>query len=370
MPASGNPAPNAAPAAGAPAQESAISSETTATRGGSEEVVRLRQYFPETLFWLPETVTDGQGQAQIEVPLADSITTWRVGVVASTQDGLLGSAQAGLRVFQDFFVEPDLPLAYVAGDELDVRVSVFNYLDQPQEIQLTVEGGDWLSVSDASAVQTLQLGANEVSSTTVPIRILEPGVHPVRFVAQGSRMSDSVERELRVTPAGREVRIPFAGILARSVEEKFTVAPEAAAQAQELTLRIYGSQAAQYAPEVADSFYRSDCPPFEMGWLAVLKAEYLQTVNQYTPQDQFLTEQFLQRAYRRMLRFHDRHQPGFLRRLFPVLPGPCGLSGIGLGLGIPDADGQTDQCGPTSDSADPGLCVGPPKPGRELERRA
>ncbi|NIP86018.1 MAG: hypothetical protein GTO03_10825, partial [Planctomycetales bacterium] len=63
---------------------------------------RLRQFFPETLYWNPEVVTDESGFAQVEVPMADSITTWRLTALASSQDGRLGFTTRGLRVFQDF----------------------------------------------------------------------------------------------------------------------------------------------------------------------------------------------------------------------------------------------------------------------------
>jgi CD109 antigen len=69
---------------------------------------------------------------QVDVPIADSITTWRISLLASDRDGNLGSADVGLRVFQDFFVEPDLPRFLTVGDEIEVPVSIFNYLDQPQ----------------------------------------------------------------------------------------------------------------------------------------------------------------------------------------------------------------------------------------------
>ena len=39
---------------------------------------RLRQWFPETLLWRPELITDDKGQATLDVDLADSITTWRL----------------------------------------------------------------------------------------------------------------------------------------------------------------------------------------------------------------------------------------------------------------------------------------------------
>jgi CD109 antigen len=62
---------------------------------GDRQPPRLRQYFPETLYWLPELETDAEGRAEIDVPIADSITTWRISLLASDADGNLGSAQSG-----------------------------------------------------------------------------------------------------------------------------------------------------------------------------------------------------------------------------------------------------------------------------------
>ena len=57
----------------------------------SSEAPRLRQYFPETMLWLPDAVTDKNGQLELDFPVADSITTWRLTALASSQDGQLGS---------------------------------------------------------------------------------------------------------------------------------------------------------------------------------------------------------------------------------------------------------------------------------------
>jgi uncharacterized protein YfaS (alpha-2-macroglobulin family) len=56
--------------------------------------------------------------------------------LASTQGGRLGSTTAPLRVFQDFFIDLDLPLSLTVGDEVSVPVVVFNYLDEPQTVRL------------------------------------------------------------------------------------------------------------------------------------------------------------------------------------------------------------------------------------------
>jgi len=55
-------------------------------------------------------------------PLADSITTWRMAMLASTQTGALGTGTSELKVFQDFFVDLDLPETLTQGDMVSIPV--------------------------------------------------------------------------------------------------------------------------------------------------------------------------------------------------------------------------------------------------------
>ena len=71
---------------------------------------RVRQRFPETLLWRPELITDDQGQATLDIELADSITTWRLSTSAVSGAGQLGGAEFPMRVFQPFFVDLNLPV--------------------------------------------------------------------------------------------------------------------------------------------------------------------------------------------------------------------------------------------------------------------
>ncbi len=57
---------------------------------------RLRKYFPETLVWKPEVITDDHGRAHLDFPMADNITAWSMSVVASTEAGQVGVAQKGV----------------------------------------------------------------------------------------------------------------------------------------------------------------------------------------------------------------------------------------------------------------------------------
>ena len=94
----------------------------------------IREYFPETLLWQPALITDDKGKATLKVPFADSITTWRLTASASSKGGSLGGMTTPLRVFQDFFVDLDLPLALTQNDEVAFPVAVYNYLKEKQTV--------------------------------------------------------------------------------------------------------------------------------------------------------------------------------------------------------------------------------------------
>jgi Alpha-2-macroglobulin family/Carboxypeptidase regulatory-like domain/MG2 domain/Alpha-2-macroglobulin bait region domain/Macroglobulin domain MG3 len=95
--------------------------------GALKADTHVRSYFPEALYINPEIVTDGNGEASIEIPIADSITTWRMAMLASTVDGALGTSTSSLKVFQNFFVDLDLPVTLTQGDRVSIPVAIYNY---------------------------------------------------------------------------------------------------------------------------------------------------------------------------------------------------------------------------------------------------
>ncbi|HEY6249669.1 MAG TPA: MG2 domain-containing protein, partial [Candidatus Angelobacter sp.] len=70
---------------------------------------RLRKYFPETLLWRPEVITDKHGHAHFNFTMADNITAWSMSIVATNEAGQAGIARKELRTFLPFFLEHDPP---------------------------------------------------------------------------------------------------------------------------------------------------------------------------------------------------------------------------------------------------------------------
>jgi hypothetical protein len=208
------------------------------------ETPRLRQFFPETLYWAPEVVTDEAGFVSLEIPMADSITTWRLTALASSQDGRLGFTTRGLRVFQDFFVDIDLPVALTQGDEISVPVGVFNYLPEAQEVRLVIEPEPWFELSGA-AERTITIASNEVDVVYFPIRVRDFGRQGFQVTAWGEQMSDAIRRQVTIVPDGKEIRLSESNWLRGSEEVALTLPADAIPETPSVEVKIYPGVMAQ-----------------------------------------------------------------------------------------------------------------------------
>jgi hypothetical protein len=290
----------------------ASADETTATRGETTET-RLRQFFPETLYWMPEVETDAEGRARIEVPIADSITTWRVSILASDMDGNLGSAESSVRVFQDFFVEPDLPRFLTDGDEIAVPVSLFNYLDERQTIQLDVEAGDWFEFLEESQV-SVEMAANEVSVAYIPIRVTRFGQHGFKVTANGSAMSDAVLREVEVLPDGSPEQAIANGQLEAEVRAVAVVPEEVVPGTARVAVKIYPGVVSQVIDGL-EGMLRRPYGCFEqtssITYPNVMVLDYLKSTGQINPRVQLRAESLINQGYQRLLTFETSVPGGF-----------------------------------------------------------
>ncbi|HUU01897.1 MAG TPA: MG2 domain-containing protein, partial [Myxococcota bacterium] len=187
-----------------------------------KRAVRVRNFFPETLLFAPLLKTTNTGNVSLKVPLADSITTWRMTVSANAAAGGLGSTSHAVRVFQDFFVDLDLPVALTQNDELSIPVVVYNYLKTPQRVRLELESGDWFTLS-GSPIQEIALEPNEVSSTYYRIKVLGLGDKTLQVRADGSNMSDAIRRQIEVLPDGKEMNVVANGRLEGALEKTIDI---------------------------------------------------------------------------------------------------------------------------------------------------
>ena len=267
--------------------------------------VRVRSWFPETLLWRPEVITDDEGRATLEVPLADSITTWRLTASAVTAQGRLGAAQSSLRVFQPFFIDVNLPVAFSRGDEATVPIVVHNYLDEPQDVTVELQLDDWFELLDQPQ-QTLRLQPGAVESVGFPLRMHRVGDHKLRVNARSGEVADAIERPVTIIPDGKRCEQVFNGSLDEPVEIELTVPDDAIEGSVQTIVKVYPSTLSQLV-EGMDGIFQRPYGCFEQTssttYPNVLALNYLQETGQGASEIEVRARQYIHLGYQRLLSF-------------------------------------------------------------------
>lgn len=201
------------------ASRSTVANNTVITKPQTSRQIstpRLRQYFPETLLWQPSIETDKQGRARINFKLADNITTWKMAVVGSTEDGLVGATETEINAFQPFFVDHDPPRVLTEGDEISLPVVVRNYLDRAQNVDLEIKAENWFSLLGPARKRTT-VPAGDAKPETFDFRTTSSIKDAKqRITATGVDDSDAIEKPITVHPDGEEVSLTAGDIFGNS----------------------------------------------------------------------------------------------------------------------------------------------------------
>jgi uncharacterized protein YfaS (alpha-2-macroglobulin family) len=269
---------------------------------------RVRSYFPEALYINPEIITDSSGTASISIPMADSITTWRMALVASTPHGALGSGTSSIKVFQDFFTELDLPVTLTQGDRVSIPVAVYNYTGASGDVRLQLKTEDWFRLVEDVPDKRLTVDPGRVGGSQFTLQAERIGKFKLTLAARmaGGNRADIVVREIEVVPNGREQNTVFNGKLETSVEHQVSFPAAAIAEASRIFVRLYPGPLSQVI-EGMDSILRMPGGCFEQTssstYPNVLALDYMKRTKKLTPEVHAKAEGFIANGYQRLLTF-------------------------------------------------------------------
>ncbi len=100
--------------------------------GGGNQVTR--ELFDTLLLWKGRVALDNNGEAAVEIPLNDSLTSFRVAAIASGGAEFFGTGYATFRTTQDLQLLPGLPSLVREGDRFRAAVTVRNSTDRPMTV--------------------------------------------------------------------------------------------------------------------------------------------------------------------------------------------------------------------------------------------
>ncbi len=200
---------------------------------------RVRDYFPETLLWVPEIRTGSGGTAVTRFKFADSITTWKVAAFASTLDGRTGETELELRTFQPFFLDFNPPANLTVGDQIELPVTIRNYLDRVQSVNVRLEPNSWSSVTGGSSKRASVPPNDSVDVTYTVLAKNVTDQASQRIVSSSGPVSDAIGKTSRVHPDGQEVVRTFGDFVSGKSSFAVSIPFNAVPGANRGELRVY-----------------------------------------------------------------------------------------------------------------------------------
>jgi len=172
--------------------------------GGGGGRQSARELFDTLLAWQGHVTLDANGRARVEVPLNDSLTSFRIVAVASGASGLFGTGSTRIRTTQDLMLHAGLPPLVREGDQFTAGFTVRNASARTMSLEAVARVVARSAVLPAPTPQTLALAAGEAREVIWPVQV-PAGVSTldweVTIREPGGPASDRIKVSQRVAAA-------------------------------------------------------------------------------------------------------------------------------------------------------------------------
>ena len=105
--------------------------------GGGGGTQTTRELFDTLLLWKGRVYLNEAGEARVDIPLNDSLTSFRIEAVANGGIGLFGSGETSIRTTQDVMLLSGLPLVIREGDKFRAGFTVRNASDRKMAVEVS-----------------------------------------------------------------------------------------------------------------------------------------------------------------------------------------------------------------------------------------
>jgi TonB-dependent SusC/RagA subfamily outer membrane receptor len=104
--------------------------------------VNVRKNFNETAFFFPHLITNEMGRVRFTFTTPESLTRWKMQLLAHTDDLLLGESTLQAVTQKELMISPNVPRFLRVGDELTLSVKITNLSGQKKDGFATLQLAD------------------------------------------------------------------------------------------------------------------------------------------------------------------------------------------------------------------------------------
>ena len=192
--------------------------------GGGAQPIEVRSNFDALAVWAPEVTTGTDGRATVDIDVPDSLTRYRIMVVAVDGVDRFGSAQSNLTARLPLQVRPSAPRFLNFGDDFELPIVVQNLTDDDMDVDVVLQTSN-LDI-DGSPGRSVTVPANNRIEVRFPVTTESAGTARFRAVAVSTANADAATASLPVyTPATAEAFATYGVVDAGAVIQPL-LAPE------------------------------------------------------------------------------------------------------------------------------------------------
>ncbi|QAY75304.1 alpha-2-macroglobulin [Sphingosinicella sp. BN140058] len=169
--------------------------------GGGDLTDFTRTEFKPVLLWKGRVRLDEKGRAAVDVPLADSLSAYRLVAIATSGGDLFGTGSTQIRTVQDLTLYSGLPPLVRSGDEYGATFTLRNGSDRAMEVTASAAVDGKISVGGPQTVIIPAGGAAPVTWRLTAPDNVETLRWTVSARSADGRSADRIQVDEQVIPA-------------------------------------------------------------------------------------------------------------------------------------------------------------------------
>jgi hypothetical protein len=160
-----------------------------------------RELFDTLLAWRPRVPLDARGEARVEIPLNDSLTSFRIVAIATGGNDRFGTGHASIRTTQELMALAGVPPLAREGDRLRPEFTLRNATDDELSVLATLRVR---GLAQPFEPQRVVLGPGEARALGFPVEVpvgMGELVYELEAAAEGGGPADRVRAVQKIVAA-------------------------------------------------------------------------------------------------------------------------------------------------------------------------
>ncbi len=160
-----------------------------------DQAPMLRTNLADSAVWITHVKTNAAGEASLDFPMPDNLTTWKLRSWVMGSETQVGEAAVEVITRKDLMVRLQAPRFFTEGDEVTISVNVHNESDKLLQIipGLSGKGAKVAQLGSGSDGTPVPLEAHSESRFDWRLRIEEPGEIRLNASAVSEDVGDAME---------------------------------------------------------------------------------------------------------------------------------------------------------------------------------